>query len=94
MAHLLAVSYDVGGIPRTRTVTPVHHSDEVIDGRTYRIEVACVGQDRWRACVVRTPGVPTAMMPFYGTTADEAARHVSQWLALAHKTSRGTTTSA
>jgi hypothetical protein len=72
----------------------VHHSDEVIDGRTYRIEVSRVGQDRWRACVVRTPGVPTAMMPFYGATADDAARQVSEWLLLAHRTSRGATTTA
>jgi hypothetical protein len=42
------------------TVRPVHYSDEVIDGRTYHIEVSRVSQDRWRAHVVRTPGVPTA----------------------------------
>jgi hypothetical protein len=24
------------------------------------------------------------MMPFYGTTPDEAARHLTKWLALAH----------
>jgi len=61
MTTLLAASRDLHGIPGA-TVTPVHHSDEVIDGRTYRIEVSRVGQDRWRASVVRTPGVPTAMM--------------------------------
>lgn len=67
----------------------MHHSDEVIEGRTYHIEVACIAQDRWRAHVVRTPGVPTAMMPFYGATADDAARQVSAWLTLAHRTCRG-----
>jgi hypothetical protein len=72
----------------------VHYSDEVIDGRTYHIEVSRVSQDRWRAHVVRTPGVPTAMMPFYGPTAQEAARQVSAWLTLAHKTSRAGSTSA
>jgi hypothetical protein len=34
------------------------------------------------------------MMPFYGSTADEAARQVSQWLTLAHKTSRAGSTGA
>jgi hypothetical protein len=72
----------------------VHHSDEVIEGRTYHIEVACVGQDRWRAHIVRTPGVPTAMMPFYGPTADDAARQLSAWLTLAHRTARGGTPGA
>jgi len=40
--------------------------------------------DRWRAQIRRTPGVPTALMPFYGPTPDEAARRLSRWLALAH----------
>jgi hypothetical protein len=29
--------------------------------------------------------MPTAMMPFYGQTPDEAARQLLQWLALAHQ---------
>ena len=62
----------------------MHYSDEVIDGRTYHIEVSRVSQDRWRAHVVRTPGVPTAMMPFYGRTAVEAVAHLSEWLTLNH----------
>ena len=33
----------------------------------------------------RGPGMPTAMMPFYGQTPDEAARQLLQWLALAHQ---------
>jgi hypothetical protein len=70
----------------------VQHIDEIIDGRTYRIEVSRVSQDRWRAHIVRTPGVRNAMMPFYGATPDEAARHVSEWLALAHRTARSTAT--
>ncbi len=66
------------------------HIDEVIDGKTYHIELSRVDQDRWRAHIVRTPGVPTAMMPFYGATPDAAARLMSDWLALAHRTARGT----
>lgn len=69
----------------------VHRFNEVIEGRTFRIEVSPVGRDRWRAQILRAPGVPTAMMPFYGPTPDAAARLLSEWLALAHRTSRPAT---
>ena len=59
--------------------------DESIGGRAYQIEVASVDKDRWRACIVRLPGVPTALMPFYGATALEAAQHLSAWLTRAHE---------
>ena len=52
----------------------VHRFEESIGGRPYLIEVALVSHDRWRAYIVRIPGVPTALMPFYGRTPDEAAR--------------------
>jgi len=29
--------------------------------------------------------MPTAMMPFYGPTPDEAANQLGQWLTLAHQ---------
>lgn len=29
--------------------------------------------------------MPTAMMPFYGRTPDEAARQLAEWLALAYQ---------
>ena len=58
-----------------RTVTAaVHRFEESIAGRPYLIEVAAVSQDRWRAYIVRIPGVPTALMPFYGRTPAEAAQ--------------------
>ncbi len=62
----------------------VHRFEEIIGGRTYQIEVTPVS-NRWRAQLRRLPGVPTAMMPFYGQTPDEAARQLAQWLALAHR---------
>ena len=62
----------------------LHRFEESIGGRAYLIEVAAIAKDRWRACIVRTPGVPTALMPFYGATPDEAARHLSDWLTRAH----------
>ncbi|HEY3161149.1 MAG TPA: hypothetical protein VGJ78_19420 [Vicinamibacterales bacterium] len=62
----------------------VHHFEETIGGRAYQIEVTAIS-NRWRAQLRRGPGVPTAMMPFYGQTPDEAARQLSQWLSRAHE---------
>src|SRR2546425_7352642 len=61
----------------------VHHFEETIGGRAYQIEVTAVS-NRWRAQLRRGPGVPTAMMPFYGQTPDEAAQQLWQWLSPAH----------
>ena len=67
------------------TVTDaVHRFEESIAGRAYLIEVAAVSQDRWRAYIVRVPGVPTALMPFYGATPVDAARQLCEWLTRAH----------
>ena len=62
----------------------VHRYEQTIGGRAYQIEATPVG-DRWRAQLRRRPGIPTAMMPFYGPTPDEAARQLAQWLTLAHQ---------
>ena len=72
----------------TRHRRLVHHFDEVIDGRTYHIEVARIARDRWRAHIISATGVRAALMPFYGPTPIEAARSLSDWLALAHRTAR------
>jgi hypothetical protein len=69
--------------PEPNTVT-VHRFEETIGGRAYHIEVTPVS-NRWRAQLCRMPGVPTAMMPFYGQTPDEAARQLTNWLTLAHR---------
>jgi hypothetical protein len=69
--------------------TAVHRFEELIGGHPYLIEVAAVASDRWRACIVRIPGVPTALMPFYGPTPDEAAGRLRQWLTRAHDPSGG-----
>ena len=52
----------------------VHRFEESIAGRLYQIEVKSVSADRWRAYIVRIPGIPTALMPFYGPTPAAAAR--------------------
>ncbi len=62
----------------------LHRFEESIAGRPYLIEVAAVSEDRWRAYIVRIPGVPTALMPFYGSTPVEAARLLCDWLTRAH----------
>ena len=67
----------------------VHRFEETIGGRAYHIEVTHV-KDRWRAQLRRAPGIPTAMMPFYGTTPDAAARRLTEWLTLAHARRTGT----
>jgi len=62
----------------------VHHFEHDIGGRLYQIEVTSVG-NRWRAQLRRAAGMPTAMMPFYGVTPEEAAEHLTRWLTLAHR---------
>jgi hypothetical protein len=54
-----------------------------INGRPFVIEVSEVGRDRWRAQIARQPGGSRALMPFYGTTPNEAADHLSGWLSRA-----------
>ena len=63
----------------------VHRFEESIAGHPYLIEVAAVSKDRWRAYIVRIPGVPTALMPFYGATPADAARQLCEWLTRAYE---------
>jgi hypothetical protein len=69
----------------TYVAADLHRFQQSIRGHSYLIEVAPVERDRWRACIVRARGMPTALMPFYGRTPDEAARQLSDWLARAHE---------
>ena len=62
----------------------IHRFEETIGGRRYEIEVTLVS-NRWRAQIRRIPGMPTALMPFYGQTPDEAAQQLSKWLILANR---------
>jgi len=93
--RLIARPERVKSVSLTRTgitrivATDLHRFEHSIAGRPYLIEVAAVSQDRWRACIVRMPGVPTALMPFYGRTPDEAARHLSDWLTRAYQRAAG-----
>jgi hypothetical protein len=57
---------------------------ETIGGREYAIDVSLAGP-RWRAQIRRVPGFPTALMPFYGETPEEAADKLTRWLKLAYQ---------
>lgn len=72
----------------SRLIVTVHRYEEQIAGRTYLIEVLPVAQSRWRAQIARRPGMPTALMPFYGPTPEEAARELSRWLTLVYNGTR------
>jgi len=61
-----------------------------IYGREYRVEVTQVTVERWRAHVINAHGGPTALMPFYATTADLAVARLTDWLSLAHKQAQAT----
>lgn len=65
----------------------VHRFEEIINGRQYAIEVSAVDATTWRARLARRPGGSSALMPFYGATPDDAARQLTDWLALAHRSS-------
>lgn len=62
-----------------------HRIERTIAGQPIAIEVTWVAEKRWRAHIVRIPGIPTAMMPFYGETPDEAATNLASWLNRAHQ---------
>ena len=61
-----------------------HRFEETIGDQRYVVEVTPALGNRWRACLVRKPWVPTALMPFYGATPREALGRLVGWLARAH----------
>jgi hypothetical protein len=63
---------------RQRAAQPIRRMQE-INGRTYTIEASPVERDRWRARLAQC-GTTNALMPFYGTTPDEAIEHLTAWL--------------
>jgi hypothetical protein len=79
-----SVAFHNNSASSTSVTTAVHRFEESIAGRPYLIEVVAVSKDRWRAYIVRIPGVPTALMPFYGPTPTEAAHQLCDWLTRAY----------
>jgi hypothetical protein len=72
----------------------VHRVREIINGRTYDIDVLSVAPHRWRAQIARTTGGTTALMPFYGTTPADAARQLAAWLGRASRRNESADTTA
>ena len=79
--------------PGTSILTPmpltVHRFEQTIGGQHYVVEVRPALRDRWRACLVRTAGGPTALMPFYGATPRDALDALVSWLSHAHGVAAG-----
>ena len=67
-----------------------HRFEHTINGFPYVIETTLVDPDRWRAYLISGEGGPTALMPFYGATPQQAVRQLTDWLKLAHTSSRVT----
>lgn len=83
--HLSVSEAALHFLPQVTVSIDVHRFEQSIGGRSYQIEVKPVAHDRWRAYIVRLPGMPTALMPFYGPTPAEAAQQLSNWLRRAHE---------
>lgn len=85
---VFAPSFACDGRSSVRKSSPldvnIHRYEEHIAGRTYLIEVLPVSKTQWRAQIARMPGMPTALMPFYGHTPEEAAAQLSRWLTLVY----------
>ena len=75
----------ISRVPKNVSSIVQHQIERIVGGRCYLIEVAMVDEKRWRANILRIPGVPAALMPFYGETPDEAATHLTDWLDRAHQ---------
>jgi hypothetical protein len=67
--------------PSATLVKPCRY-ERLIAGRTYVIDVTLVSTGRWRAGLARLPGMPTSLMPFYGTTPEDAAHAITNWLSM------------
>jgi len=79
-----------GAVTRISTLrlpspVPLMHDElrsftQTVNGRAVVIEALPVDQNRWRARIARAHGGPTAVMPFYGATPDEAVARLTDWL--------------
>ena len=69
----------------TGSSATVHRFEETINGRHYAIAVGPALGDRWRASLVLDAGGPTALMPFYGATPQEALTRLTTWLLQVHR---------
>ena len=84
--HFSLVAPEISSFGSQETV-PAQRFERAINDRRYIIEATLVDPDRWRAYLVGVPGGPTALMPFYGETPEQAVERLADWLALAHRSS-------
>ncbi len=61
-----------------------HRFDETIGGGRYTVEVTPAQGNRWRASLLHSADIPSAVMPFYGDTPREALKALVGWLSQAH----------
>ena len=61
-----------------------HRFEEAIGRGMYTVEVTPVQGNRWRASLLRSADVPSAVMPFYGDTPRQALEALVRWLSQAH----------
>lgn len=73
-----------GLLQSTPITVTTHRFEETIGDKRYVVEVTPALGGRWRACLVRGAGLPTALMPFYGATPREAFGRLIRWLSRAH----------
>lgn len=66
-------------MPRVSAVRPIKVTEQ-INGRPYAIEAAPVDANRWRARLAQH-GTTNAVMPFYGSTPEEAISLLVSWIA-------------
>lgn len=85
IAAVRSLEYRFATRGSTSLTTTAQRFVQRIHGRDYRVEVTQVAFERWRAHVINAHGGPTALMPFYATTADLAVTRLTDWLSLAHK---------
>jgi hypothetical protein len=65
-------------VTRDLAAQPIRRMQD-INGKTYVVEAVPVERNRWRARLAQQ-GTTNALMPFYGTTPDEAIERLTTWL--------------
>ena len=85
LGQLAKISYVTSATLTPCNIVNIQRIEHVINGRAYQIEAMLVDPDRWRAYLVNVPGGSTALMPFYGATAELAMQQLTAWLTLAHR---------
>ena len=65
---------------------------DLIVGADASAPIGLLGARRWRAQVLSAYGGPTALMPFYDDTPDDAVTRLSDWLSRVHRSAKTSAT--